>query len=745
MFKRIHVLSLAAALVISPLYAQSGRPSASADTTANCASMPSLCREIRVGGADADSSATPKSSLPGHVSSSLGPQPRASFGPDVDGPTEFQLFVESSAGQTVSRFGYDLFRDVPSTFAPLDRVPVPADYVIGPGDELIIRAWGQVDIDARVSVDRTGQVYLPKVGPITVAGVHYSHLTDAVRQSISSVFRNFDVSVSLGQLRSIQIFVVGYARRPGSYTISALSSLADALFASGGPSSSGSIRRVQLKRNGVVVTEFDMYDLLLKGDKSKDVVLLPGDVVFVPRVGPQVAIIGSINVPGIYELRGRTTLAEQLETAGGMTSVADGQRVIVERIDKHAARMVEEFSLDVDGKSREVRDGDLIRMFAISPKFENTISLRGNVSKPGRYPYRDGMRVRDLIPTREFLLTREFWLAQDSPQKNSSAGHSDVMRNGAEINWDYAVVQRLDPVDLSSSLIPFNLANAIRDDRSSDNVQLNAGDVITVFSQRDIAVPKEHRSKYVRLEGEFSSPGVYKLAEGETLRTLVARTGGLSPKAFLFGTEITREDAQKQQQENLDRMVRDLEIEAAHNLAGREVASSEQSDALQRQRESQRLLTDRLGRLKASGRVVLELLPSDMKLDSMPDLVLENGDRIFIPTKPSTVSVVGAVYNQSSFLFQEKKRVFDYLKEAGGGLRDSDLKHAFIVRADGSVLSRTNSGRWSGGLDSIQALPGDTLVIPSRIDKGSTWRAIKDWSQIVSQFGLTAAAISVFK
>src|SRR5277367_2815090 len=216
--------------------------------------------------------------------------------------TEFQKLVAATTGQVLPIFGHDLFRGVPSTFAPLDQIPVTPDYVIGPGDEIRIRVWGQVNFNADLKVDRSGDIYLPEVGRIHVTGISFSDLSQHIRSQIARVYRNFDLTVDLGQLRSIQIFVVGQARRPGAYTVSSLSTLVNAIFASGGPSVQGTMRAIQLKREGKVITTFDLYDLLIRGDKSKDARLLPGDVIFIPAVGPQVALTGSVRKPAIYEL-----------------------------------------------------------------------------------------------------------------------------------------------------------------------------------------------------------------------------------------------------------------------------------------------------------------------------------------------------------------------------------------------------------------------------------------------------------
>ena len=216
---------------------------------------------------------------------------------------DFQDLIRASTGQQLPLYGYDLFR-APTTFAPVDNVPVTPEYLIGPGDELLIRAWGQIDIDYRAVVDRNGVISIPRVGTVPVAGLKYAELTDAVKKAVSKNFRNFQLLVTMGQLRSIQIFVVGQARRPGAYTVSSLSTLVNAVFAAGGPTTRGSMRSIQLKRGSQVVTELDLYDLLLRGDKSKDAPLLPGDVIYFPPSGPLAAVSGNVKNPAIYELKG---------------------------------------------------------------------------------------------------------------------------------------------------------------------------------------------------------------------------------------------------------------------------------------------------------------------------------------------------------------------------------------------------------------------------------------------------------
>jgi protein involved in polysaccharide export with SLBB domain len=691
-------------------------------------------------------------------------------------PNEFQEFVASSVGRRLPIYGHSLFDRVPTTFAPVDRVPVTDDYLIGPGDEILIRAWGQIDLDGKLVVDREGEVFLPKVGTLSVAGLKYQQLPEYFRSTIGRVFRNFDLTVSLGRLRSIQVFVVGQARRPGSYTVSSLSTLVNTLFASGGPSASGSMRRIQLKRNNEVVTEFDFYNLLLRGDKSKDARLLPGDVIYIPPSGPSIAIAGSVNVPAIYELREGTTLGSAVEMAGGLATTADGQKAVVERIEKHNTRLVEEFPLDGQGLERVLKDGDVVRIFSLSPRFQNAVTLRGNVAHPGRTEWHSGMRLKDVIPSQDALVTRDYWRdtnwvansgERDEERRDERSDprfdrqpastkaatetttaklRNQIARSAPEINWDYAVIQRLNPRDLTTRLVPFNLGKLVLHGDEQNNLALEPGDVITIFSQNDLAVPLDKQSKFVRLEGEFRTAGVYRAEPGETIRHLVERVGGFTPNAYLYGAEFTRESVRADQQKGLDQLIEKLEEDISRNAMAPSGVNPDEVADNRAKLDAQRQLVEKLREVRATGRVVLDLRPNSTAVGDLPEIALEDGDRFAVPYRPSTVEMLGAVYNKNSFLYRREARLDDYLKRAGGPTRDADTSRMFVIRADGSVLSKQSvKGLWNGGFASLRLMPGDAIVVPERLNRGSLLKGLRDWSQVISQFALGAAAIRVIQ
>jgi protein involved in polysaccharide export with SLBB domain len=788
--------------------------------------------------------------------------------------TEFQKFVASTSGQVLPIFGANLFRRVPSTFAPLNMTPVPSDYVIGPGDELRIRVWGQVTFQANVQVDRAGEIYLPQVGPVHVAGMPFSELDGHLRQAIGRVYRNFDLTADVGQIRAIQVYVAGQARRPGVYTVSSLSTLVDALFASGGPSIQGSMRHIELRRGSEVVTDFDLYNLLVRGDKSKDVKLLPGDVLFIPPVGAEVAITGSVRSAAVYELRKGESLDGLLTDAGGVSAVAAEARISIERISEHHDRFAMEVAYDANGLKTALADGDLVHVYSIVPLYQKTVTIRGNLANPGRFAWHAGMHVSDLIPDKDSLITRNYWWkraqlglpapefepipnlsnmrqpyddhahtlrepnqqqmngpngygtrqgqygsqqqgqygtsngelgvgvnqdgtqsqipqdqygsqqdqdgsqqdqdgsqqGQDGSQQgqrlnaqqrasNSTLGaqqgelsssleagvqKTEIRQLAPEIDWSYAVIQRLDPVTLKTVLLPFDLGKLVLNHDSSQDLELQAGDVVSILSEGDIRVPVAQQTKLVTLSGEFVHSGVYSVQPGETFRQLVERAGGFTPNAYLYGSEYTRVSTRIMQQARIDEYVQNLSMEIQRsNMAVNASAGASQNLAgtAAGQANEQNLLIS-LRQIRATGRIVLDFKPDSRGTSSLPEITLQNGDNFIVPSVPATVDVVGAVYDQNSFLFSPNGKVGDYLHIAGGPSRDADRKHEFLIHADGKVISYVSGkGLWSDNFNNMRVYPGDSIIVPEKTFKPGALFELIQYTQLFSQFALGALAL----
>lgn len=705
-----------------------------------------------VGSLTSGSTYTERSSQPGPAA-----EPR-SLGLSPEPPTEFQRFVAATTGQMLPIYGIGLFAGRQVTFAPVSNAPAPVDLILSAQDELEIRIWGQVNFSANLRISREGDIFLPKIGSVHVAGLTVAAAEEHLRQTMDRIYRNFELTVDLGEIHSIQVYITGQARQPGEYTVSALSTLVDAVFASGGPSSTGSMRHIQLKRDGKVLTDFDLYELLVKGDKTGDMQLQPGDVLYIPPAGPQVALLGSVRAPCIFELGGKETLGALLDSAGGRTAMAAGSRISIDRIADHAERIAFELADNAEGLAAKLADGDIVRVDPIVSNYRDTVTLRGSVANPGHFRWRPGMHLSDLIPDRDSLVTRGYWwrrtqlglpaLEFTPAGEQSPAGQDAAVRSTAgETDWDYAVIERRDPSTMNTSLISFDLGKLVLEHDGSQDLALQPGDAVTIFSRDDLDLPVDRRTKYVRLEGEIVKAGVYSVAPGETLRSIVERAGGLTPKAYLYGSEFTRVSTQALEQQRLEeyanRLAHLMQRNAISALENQSGQNSSQSALL----SANQGLASRLRQARASGRIVLNLSPFSQSASDLPDMILEDGDRLVIPSRPSTVQVIGAVFNQNAFLCENSARVGRYLRLAGGPAREADRHQIFVLRADGSVVHRGdgNSILGSSSLDNLRLYPGDTIVVPEKVVKPSGFRAIGDWTEIMSQLSLSSAALDVVK
>jgi polysaccharide biosynthesis/export protein len=673
-------------------------------------------------------------------------------------PNEFQRFVAASTGQTLPVYGAKLFSSLPASFGPLDHGPAPAQLIVGTNDELRIRIWGQVNFSANLRVSRAGEIYLPKIGNVHVAGLPFSAIPGHLRNAIERVYRNFDMSVDMGEIHSIQIYVTGLAHRPGEYTVSALSTLVDAVFSSGGPSAAGSMRHVLLKREGKVVTDFDLYALLLNGDKTGDVQLQPGDVLYIPAAGPQVALLGSVRQSGIYELRGQENIEDLLDAAGGKTTIAYSARLSLERIENHAQRRAFELVADSAGLAMQLADGDIVRIDPIVSTYRETVTLRGSVANPGRFRWHEGMRLSELMPDRDALVTRGYWwrrtqlglpapeLAPPAESDAATEKPAAVVSPGAQTDWNYAVIERLDSAAMTTALIPFNLGKLVLDHDVSQDLILKPGDVVTIFSQEDIHLPIDEQTRYVRLEGEFVHGGIYSVTAGDTLRSLVRRAGGLTGNAYLYAAEFTRKSTQALEQQRLNEYVSRIEHQMKRNemgLSGTATVTGQQNQVASINHE----LITQLRQIRATGKVVLDLGPNSSGENALPDLPLEDGDRLVIPSRPATVQVIGAVYNQNAFLFHNRARVDEYMQLSGGPTREADRGRAFILRANGTVIPR-DAGQSifaSSTFDKLRLYPGDSIVVPEKSVRPSTLSQILGWSQFMSGYSMDALMVNALK
>jgi protein involved in polysaccharide export with SLBB domain len=804
---RLCLLAVVAAMACHPLVlrAQSSCPDGSDPDTLGCAAQQSapqqpvnspstLSVEERPQNdtptADRSNEASAKESLPGGASYTEGatrtgqrkPEPRSVV---PEPPNEFQTFVAATSGQLLPIYGARLFNTQPAFFGPIDHGPAPGELIIGPDDELRIRIWGQVNFSANLRVSREGEIYLPKVGAVHVAGLPFSAIPAHLRSVIERVYRNFELSVDLGDIHSIQIYVTGMAHQPGEYTVSALNTLVDAVFAVGGPSAPGSMRHALLKRAGKVLADFDLYALLVSGDKSGDMQLQPGDVLYIPAAGPQVALMGSVSQPAIYELRGDQTIGQLIDTAGGRTVVAAGARLSVDRIEDRARRRAFAVAADPAGLATVLAGGDIVRVDPILSDYRDAVTLRGAVANPGRFQWHAGMRLSELMPERDALLRRDYWwkrtrLGLPAPQLAVTPGNGN-QTNGtgaltgiaqvtdsanaaspnarpeslespsAQTNWNQAVIERLDSSTMTTRLIPFQLGKLVLDHDISQDLDLQPGDVVTVFAQQDIQLPIKEQTIYLELSGEFVHPGIYSVSPGETLRSVVMRAGGLTERAYLYGSSFNRKSTRVLEQQQLNEYVDRLEHQMQRNRlalanAGGGSGQPPSSMAGEQAESIDRELIAKIRQVRSAGRVVLKMSPGSRGLDALPDMHLEDGDQFAVPFAPETVQVVGAVFNPHAFLYGNHARVEEYLHLAGGPSREADRKQMFVLRADGSVVGRgMGSSLFEADLSKLRLYPGDAIVVPEKDVRPSGLNQLMIWTQFLAQLSLNSVELSVLK
>lgn len=375
-------------------------------------------------------------------------------------PDNLKQYFEQKEDK-IERFGAQLFASEPRDYTALNNIPVPANYIIGAGDTIEVKLYGKEDRSETLTVNAEGRVIMSQVGSLNLAGMTFDEVRDLIKAKVQERMIGVEAAVSLGELRAIQVFVVGEAYRPGSYTVSSLATITQALVAAGGVSEIGSLRDITLKRNGEVVTTFDLYDLLIAGDATDDVNLESGDVVFIPPVSELVTVTGEVVRPAIYELNGEQTLAEVLQLAGGVKANAYEEQVIIERVQGSEKRLITA-DLTTVADSFRIADGDTIDVLPTGGRASNAITLVGAVSRPGQYAYKEGMTINDLL----------------------SSVNRDLLPN-ADLN--YGIIVREKNLRRDIEVLQFDLADAMTGTNENENLALKANDFVLVFSNYEMA------------------------------------------------------------------------------------------------------------------------------------------------------------------------------------------------------------------------------------------------------------------
>jgi protein involved in polysaccharide export with SLBB domain len=710
----------------------------------------------------------------------------------------------------LERFGSDVFASGAGNAneLPID-LPVGPDYVLGIGDSLMVNMWGAHSDRLSTFIDRQGQVVLPEAGPILINGLTIGQAQSVIQKALSTQFQDVHVEISLGRLRTVRVYVVGDVQRPGAYDVSSLSTPLSAFIAAGGPTARGSLRILQHYRGKQLVGQVDLYDFLLHGIRSPDDRLLPGDTVMVPPVGPQVSVGGMVHHPAVYELNGEQNLKQVIDLAGGVLAVASLKQVNIERIEPHDRHTM--LSLDLPDNAGEVsqklegfkvQGGDDAVISQILPYNQQTVYLEGHVYRPGKYPYRDGMTISDLVHSYQDVLPepadhaelvrllppdfrpeiipfnlRDVLIGNDSLKLQpfdivrvfgrydidtaSVTIEGNVLRPGsfplsegmkatdlmhmagdftrsayrAEADLSSYVIQNGQKVLANHSIV--QLQNALDGDKSAD-VLLKPGDVLsirTLSGWQDIGAT-------VSINGEVDHPGAYGIVPGERLSAVLKRAGGFRDAAYPAAAVLERVQVRELAEQARQQMILRLEntpIDFKPGAMTGEAVSAMQA-ALQQQRQQ---ALEALRRNPATGRQVISISADISRWENTnADIELRAGDTLFIPKRPNFVVVSGQIYHPVAISYVPRKDLGWYLQNAGGPTSFGDKKHIYVLHADGSVfVPRDEQSIWMGGsFKNARMQPGDTIFVPEKIIGGSpVWQNILGVAQIMSAATLPLA------
>jgi polysaccharide export outer membrane protein len=727
---------------------------------------------------------------------------RALLGPTVDDVSLYENILRGITTHPdlllahLSVFGYDVFSQAkPSTFAPSDFVSVPADYPINSGDEIVLMVWGRINEESRLRVSRNGTINLPRIGPVSVAGLPFELVQKNILDRVCAI-EGVHASVSMGQLRSIGIYIVGEVSVPGFYTISSLSNVTNALFAAGGPTKRGSLRNIQLKRNGRLVASIDYYDFLLSGSDRSGLRLQSGDVIYIPIVQSMAAIAGNVRRSALYELKGTTSLSELVRLAGGVTPAGWMNRMQVERFSNNQFQSVLDISSENKDRfpSFEIQDGDIVKIFPVLEKDKNAVYLSGNVLRPGKYEFKRGMRVGDLIPDYRSLLPETY--------------------------FNYGIILRQNSETFINTLFPFNVKKVLDAPSSADNLALQSKDEVIIYNRdffepdrtvsvdgavnkpgsfkllenmkirdlvlqagglridaspirgelyrRDIdsgrveinktefcvdcAMKNDTNHNYflnrsdrvfirqkmgweeerkVSLGGQFVYPGTYIILEGETLGKLIKRAGGFKNDAYLAASVFTRSSVRELENQRNKEYQQQLDIDII-SLSSKLTAKEKDNEARAVLNE-QLLMKEKLKLTAPVGRVILDLT----KQENYENFSLETGDALFIPRDMNTVMVFGEVFNPATFAFKKDNTSPWYYVESAGGMREtSDKKHVYVIKANGRVIT----GKMQR-MSSVKLEPGDAVVVPPLLRASNAFKTFLDTIEVIYKIAVSSALV----
>ena len=644
---------------------------------------------------------------------------------EIEEPSVFERtlsgdFPNNILNKEIKQFGYDLLQNESSKFTQSSNTPVGPDYIVGPGDQITLTLWGTTEGIYNLTISKEGQVTLPKVGVVPIGGTRFGELENTLRKHLSQYYTNFNLSVAMGKLKTITLYLVGEVTKPGSYSLNSLTSVYDALVAAGGPTKKGTLRSIQVLRGGKVIRTIDLYDFLLKGIRNQDINLQQEDTIFVPLIGPIAGVSGSVYRPAIYELKGNERIEDVLRLSGGVLPIAAANRLQVYRFSDNEKKLLIDINIPsqtVDGirngdtMNEKVQNMDLLSVRPIYDKVWETVDLEGDVRHPGDYQWRQDLKLKDVIQEGQLLPTADIKKAE-------------IIR----LTDDYHDRQ----------VIPIDLASAMNGD-DGQNIALQPKDRIRVFTLY-------HDVEKVKVTGEVMSPGEYEIQKGERLSDLLRRAGGFTQEAYAYGAVFKRLDVKSSEDKNLQPFIAKMQSQAysVASSAAASASSPEAEAAAKAQLTISQSLIENLKTIQqqSEGRVSLNLTNDISQwAGSKDDLLLKNGDTISIPKRPQEVMIMGEVHSASAQVFINGYKVKDYINLSGGYTDGAAKDQVYVLRANGFAYSSETPG--VDNIEKAKLDPGDTIFVPQKAERNVGWRYFRDIMDVLFKTAVVVATLAV--
>jgi protein involved in polysaccharide export with SLBB domain len=712
----------------------------------------------------------------------------------------------------LKRFGSDMFLDRGLATKQMSvDIPIGPDYILGVGDGLIINLWGGVSQSFSRTVDHEGKIVLPEAGTIVVAGLSLERTQTLIQSALSQQFRDAKIAVTIARLRTVRVYVVGDVQRPGAYDISSLSTPLNALYAAGGPTSVGSLRIAHHYRGKELIREVDLYDFLLRGVRPDTERIEDGDTILVSPVGRQIAVAGMVKRPAIYELKDETKLSDVLNDAGGLLVSAALKHIMIDRVEAQGHRVTLNLNLP-EGSTAEssrklldafaIQDGDRVSVAPILPYSEKTIYVEGHVVRPGKFPYREDMKLNDVLRSYQDLLPEPAEHGQiirlmppdlhaeaiDFDVSEVLAGNEPVhlqpfdtirilgryeadapkvtIRGEVLRPGSYALSEGMTVAQLvrmaggfkrsalldEADLVSYDLKDGkhVVSKRTSIDigraVKNSGASVDATLKPGDVLTVHQVTGwsdigASIVLNGEVTYPGSYGLKEGERLSSVLLRAGGFRTTAYPAGAVLVRASVKELEEKSRAELIRQLESASAGARLQPSITGVGDAATLQILSQQQNEMIQKLRNQTSIGRLIIKIGPDIASwAGTAADVELRGGDVLTIPKRPGFILVSGQVYNATAITYVPGKNAGWYLKRAGGSTELSNRKEILIIRANGSVVGRRSGDWYDPGVLSTRLDPGDVVVVPEKIFGGGVfWRNLISVAQIASSIGFTAA------